>query len=226
MSKHREVPRRRKASDEIYNVRRRLKRGAARARRLGHPEVGERLDQIVQQSVYDRGIGGYAYGTGQLLVEGQGLLGLISKEETKRRVKEGGRGLTREQRSNRAFRAGLQAAQQGIPNEATEFTGRPAQIEFSIFMTATRGIWESVPGGQRDPLAVTASVLGMSEQEAYDYILSQQVEARERLRDLADQIQEYEDESRTMRETVGVSLDSGAADEWYSQVQSLVNVFR
>lgn len=219
-------PRARKASDEISNIRKRLKRGAQRARRLGHEEVGRELDRIVSQSYFDRGIGGYAYGTGEMLVEGQGLLGLISKEEARRKAKAGGRGLTREQRSNRAFRAGLQAAQQGISNEATEFTGRAAQIEFSIFMTATRGIWESVPGGQHDPLAVTASVLGMSEQEAYDYIMSQQEEARERLRDLAAQIQEYEADSRTMSEIMGVSLDSGAADEWYSQVQSLVNVFR
>lgn len=212
------MARRRKASDEINNLRKRWKRAAAKAERLGQTDRAVRLREIVDESKYDRRLGRYGTSTRgltSLSLEAEGLRGLVNASKPSN---------TRRDRSNRAFVAGLQAARQGIPNESTARVGSAASMEYSVFMLSTRGLWENVPGGSRNALAVVATQLGMTYQDAYEFVLSQNAEALRKIDEMSAQLAEY-DRMQSLDDPLSAVLSDEFSD-WYNSVSALVEMMR
>lgn len=214
------MPRKRRASDEINNLRKRWKRSAAKAERLGQTERAHELTKLVQESKYNRQLGRYGTserGFSSIALEAEGLRGLVEASDTQRRTKAA--------KSNRAFQQGLKAARHGIPNDATQRVGSAAEMEYAVFALATRDMWEGVAGGSHNQLAVVASQLGMSYQDAYEYVLSQNDDALARIDELQAQLAAY-DKGRTSGGLLAGVLDNEIYSEWYRQVAGFVEMMR
>lgn len=215
------MPRKRKASDEINNARKRWKRSAAKARKLGQKDRAQELDRLIQESKYNRQLG--RYGTTQrgftsIALEAEGIRGLVEATDTGKRTKQ--------QKSNFAFQQGLKAARQGIPNQATQRVGSAAEMEYAVFAVATRGLWENVPGGSKNQLAVVSSQFGMSYQDAYDFVLSQNTAALNRIDELQQELHTYDTEQQVGGLLDGVLSEGEEYSEWYSSVMGLVEMMR
>lgn len=217
------VARKRKAGDELNNLRKRWKRAVRRAERTGQTERAKELEHLISISKYDRGLGKYGTSTrsfASIALEAEGLRGLVQAEAGDRTAK-----VSREAKSNRAFREGLRAARQGIPNDSTRRVGSAAEMEYGVFALATRSMWEQVPGGSRNQLAVVAAQLGMSEQEAYEFVLSQNAEALSRIDELSAQLAEYDAQGDVRNLMSGVSRQE-EFQGWYNSVAARVVMFR
>lgn len=214
------MPRKRRASDEINNLRKRWKRSAAKAERLGQTERAHELTKLVQESKYNRQLGRYGTserGFSSIALEAEGLRGLVEASDTQRRTKAA--------KSNYAFQQGLRAARHGIPNDATQRTGGAAEMEYAVFALATRDLWEHVTGGSHNQLAVVASQWGVSYQEAYERVLAQNVNALSRIDELQAELDAY-DRARKSEGLMSGVLGKEIFADWYRQVSGLVEMMR
>ena len=127
------MARARRASDEIYNLRRRARRAAERAERRGDFELAEKMRRDIEQTYYSRKQGDYKAGT---------------TERFMRLERERYETSEHQRRKNQMFLQQLSAANKG---EASSIGpgGEADILRTTVFFWATRRLWEGADPKRR-----------------------------------------------------------------------------
>lgn len=194
------MARARKASDEIYNLRRRAKRAAARLEAKGMTSEAREMRSEIAQTYAFKDLGGYGAGLGQTLQRLESL-----------------RARTRElSRSEQTFKREFNAMSRDVVSGLSSRGEIKAKMENVIFWQATRRLWEGAPPERR--LEEVAAKLGFDDiQETYNYVMENQQEALQKLEEF--------DPSKSMQDDITAG-EKQRLNTSPIEILASVNVFR
>lgn len=138
------MPRAKRASDEVYNARRRAKRQAARFEKQAKAETdAAQRNRLVRTAKELRGYAAQTYADKKRQFS-ESVEKAVSK--ISELYKNIGQKMGKEQRSDAMFRRELNRAATG---ETSTQLGKYGQQKFKIFMRATQRMWEGKPAEER-----------------------------------------------------------------------------